>query len=71
MKKKGKVADYVKASRKGSREAELTVSVGWTSKTKVHKSKKSYNRKDQSWKSEPDLFLFKCLLFPISSRIRA
>ncbi|MDL2224425.1 hypothetical protein LJB92_03840 [Bacteroidales bacterium OttesenSCG-928-M06] len=57
MKKKTKIGDYVKANRKGSREAELTVSVGWTSKTKVHKNKKKYNRKDQNWKSESDLFV--------------
>lgn len=58
MKHTTKVSDYVKANRKGSREAELMFSVGWTAKTKVHKNKKQYNRKDQSWKSQSDLFLF-------------
>lgn len=33
------------AVRKGSRDAELEFSTGWTSKHKVHKSKKNYNRK--------------------------
>ncbi|GHT67410.1 hypothetical protein AGMMS50239_30530 [Bacteroidia bacterium] len=59
MKKKGKVSDYVKANRKGSREAEFEVSAGWTSKTKVHKSKKQYDRKGQNWKNDSDLFRFK------------
>ena len=35
-----------KASRKGSRDAELEAHP-WTSKNKVHKSKKNYNRKDK------------------------
>jgi hypothetical protein len=59
MKTKGKISDYVKANRKGSREAELEVSTGWTSKTKVHKSKKQYDRKGQNWKGDSDLFHFK------------
>lgn len=40
------INDYVKANRKGSREAELMNSTGWVSVHKVHKSKKQYNRKD-------------------------
>ncbi|MDR1886662.1 MAG: hypothetical protein LBQ70_01990 [Prevotellaceae bacterium] len=59
MKKKGKVSDYVKANRKGSREAELEISAGWTSKTKIHKSRKQYNRKGQNWKNDSDLFPLK------------
>jgi hypothetical protein len=39
--------DYVKASRRGSREAEIEVSTGFISKHKVHKSKKSYCRKSK------------------------
>jgi hypothetical protein len=58
MKKKGKVSDYVKANRKGSREAELELSAGWTAKTKVHKSKKQYDRKSQNWKNDSDFFHF-------------
>ena len=55
MKKKNKkrkigILDYVKANRKGSREAELEVSIGWAAKTKVHKNKKKYDRKDRDWK---------------------
>ena len=37
--------DYVKANRRGSREAELENSTGWTSRNRVHKSKKIYSRK--------------------------
>jgi hypothetical protein len=39
------ITDYVKANRKGSREAELMNSTGWVSVHKVHKSKKQYDRK--------------------------
>jgi len=39
------IIDYIKANRKGSREAELEFSCGWKSTTKPHKSKKLYNRK--------------------------
>ena len=37
--------DYIKANRKGSRDAELEDKTGWTSKHKIHKSSKTYNRK--------------------------
>lgn len=37
--------DYIKASRRGSREAELELSCGWVSKHKVHASAKTYKRK--------------------------
>lgn len=40
-----KTMDYIKAARRGSREAELSFENGWTSKDKVHKDKKSYSRK--------------------------
>lgn len=36
---------YLKANRRGSREAELEGLTGFTSKHKVHKSKKAYSRK--------------------------
>ena len=54
MKKKNKkrkigILDYIKANRKGSREAELEVSIGWAAKTKVHKNKKKYDRKNRNW----------------------
>lgn len=52
MKKKKKattgkitIQDYIKAVKKADREIQLSQSVGWTSKTSVHKSKKVYNRK--------------------------
>ncbi len=37
--------DYLKANRKGSRDAELENASGWGAKNKVHKSKKEYSRK--------------------------
>ena len=37
--------DVVKASRKASREMQLEDNVGFIAVRKVHKSKKSYNRK--------------------------
>ncbi len=42
-----KFDDYIKAVRKGSREAELSFEGGWKAKRKVHRSKKSYCRKDK------------------------
>jgi hypothetical protein len=39
---------YLKANRRGSREAELEGLTGFTSKHKVHKSKKTYSRKGKS-----------------------
>ena len=40
-----KTIDYIKACRKGSRDAELENSTGFTSMHKVHKSVKNYSRK--------------------------
>lgn len=45
--KTNKLSDYVKASRKGSREAELENATGWKAVVKVHKSKKTYDRKNK------------------------
>lgn len=39
-----KTIDYIKANRKGSREAELESSNGWCAVHNVHKSKKEYRR---------------------------
>lgn len=36
---------YLKANRKGSREAELENSSGWKAVHKIHPSKKNYTRK--------------------------
>lgn len=53
MKKKKKtsgkitIEDYIKAVKKANREAELSQSAGWTRTTKIHKSKKTYNRKTE------------------------
>jgi hypothetical protein len=38
-------SDYIKANRKGSRDAELEFEHGWKSTHKIHKSDKVYNRK--------------------------
>ena len=43
---KKKLDAYVRASRKGSRDAELEDDGKFKSVTKVHKSKKAYSRKD-------------------------
>jgi len=40
-----KISDYIKANRKGSRDAENEFSTGFSSKHKVHKSNKTYSRK--------------------------
>lgn len=39
--------DYIKANRRGSREAELEDSTGWNSVHKAHASLKDYKRKDK------------------------
>lgn len=40
-----KQSDYIKANRKGSRDAEIENSTGFNSVHKVHKNKKAYSRK--------------------------
>jgi hypothetical protein len=40
-------ADDLKVARKVNREIELEFSTGWTQKHKVHKSMKTYSRKDK------------------------
>lgn len=49
---KDNLNDYIKANRKGSREAELEYETGFVSKHKIHKSKKIYNRKKKHKKEE-------------------
>jgi hypothetical protein len=44
--------DWIKTNRKASREIELDIFGGWTSKQKVHKSEKNYTRKTKHKKSE-------------------
>ena len=39
--------DYIKANRKGSREAELEAESGFTAKHHVHTSKHTYTRKEK------------------------
>jgi len=48
------LSDYLKSNRKGSREAELMISAGWTAKDRPHKNRKKYDRKLQKrdWKNE-------------------
>lgn len=43
--------DYLKANRKGSRDAELENSTGWRSTHKIHKSDDTYTRKQKHKKS--------------------
>lgn len=40
--------DWLKANRKGSREAELENRTGWSAKTKKHKTLKDYSRKGKN-----------------------
>ncbi|QIK61336.1 hypothetical protein G7050_16405 [Dysgonomonas sp. HDW5A] len=40
------IQDYIKAVKKADRETQLETNVGFTAITKVHKSKKLYNRKN-------------------------
>jgi len=40
-----KQSDYIKANRKGSREAELEDSTGFRGSHKIHASVKTYSRK--------------------------
>jgi hypothetical protein len=41
------VEEYMKAVKKADRETEQSFHPGWTAKTKIHSSKKVYNRKNQ------------------------
>lgn len=45
-KKYNQLDDYIKANRRGSREAELEKSNGFKSNHKVHKNFKKYSRKN-------------------------
>lgn len=40
------IQDYIKAVKKADRETQLDTNVGFTAITKVHTSKKLYNRKN-------------------------
>lgn len=40
--------DYIKANRKGSREAELEFSTGFKSTHRIHTNKKTYSRKKEN-----------------------
>ena len=45
MQSKPHIEDYIKANRRGSREAQLESERGWVAVRKVHRSKKAYRRK--------------------------
>jgi hypothetical protein len=49
---RGKSA-YLKAVRKGDREAELAFEHGWKCRHKIHRSKKTYTRKVKFRKHNP------------------
>jgi len=44
--------DYIKANRRGAREAQLENQTGWVGSHKVHKSEKNYTRKLKHRKNE-------------------
>ncbi|MDR2040812.1 MAG: hypothetical protein LBP98_00645 [Tannerella sp.] len=69
MKKREKLSAYIKANRRGCREAELEVSAGWTAKTKVHRNKKKYDRKDRSWRNNSGLLIYMRLIFCLRIRL--
>jgi len=45
-----KFDNWLKANRRGSREAELLNEKGWKTKNKIHKNKKKYDRKREKRK---------------------
>lgn len=47
-KKRITITDYIKAVKKADREIQMENSIGWTSTSKIHKSKKVYDRKRYS-----------------------
>lgn len=57
-KKKNGLSDYIKASRRGSREAEIENHNHPVSYNRVHVSKKVYNRKKNKADSNEDLPYF-------------
>ena len=48
-KKRITVQDYIKANRKGSRDAAIEGRTGFTAKHKIHKGKKDYRRIKKNW----------------------
>lgn len=46
---KQKLNKWVKANRRGSRDAELMNERGWKARNRVHRNKKKYNRKREKW----------------------
>jgi len=49
--------DYIKANRRGSRDAELENSTGWKSTHKIHKSENTYSRKTKHKNIKNDVFI--------------
>lgn len=45
-KKNNQLDDFIKANRRGSREAELENNPGFKSRTRAHKNLKKYSRKN-------------------------
>jgi hypothetical protein len=43
------VKDYIKANRKGSRDAALEGKTGFVAKSKIHKGEKNYIRVKKNW----------------------
>jgi hypothetical protein len=59
------LSDYLKSNRKGSREAGLMISPGWTAKDRPHKNRKMYDRKQEKrdWKNDNSNPAFSLLFF--------
>ncbi|GEM_PF-295555 len=69
-KKKNGISDYIKANRKGSREAEIENHDRPISYNRVHISKKIYNRKKNKADSNENLpYFFRYMIIDYSSSI--
>lgn len=54
VKTKITLTDYIKAVKKADRETQLQQNAGWVRITKVHKSKKIYDRKAEKKKNKDE-----------------
>ena len=57
----GNENDYIKANRKGSREAEIELFGHPINYTKVHKNKKVYTRKDKHRGKRFDVYFYELI----------
>ena len=68
MKNKDKTQDYIKAARRGSREAEIEMYGRPLPHRKVHQSRKSYNRKKEKAGLRNLPFDYKYIWLPLLRR---